>query len=397
MAHVVARFRTVEDDYVSGRFGANADFEKSLVSLYRSLAYFYMKSACYFAKSTSFRTIRGLVAADAWVSTLDSVKEAETECYRFATMLGCSSSLEKIDKVLVDLARMEFKDLIKDVEDWLIPDVNVAQMHQAKLPKLTSGYDKAGSWLLESPEFKSWEEEAGGQFWIKGPIGTGKSSLVAIIVDRMLRTPKSDLAFFYCTGDQMGATQVPKNMEDDVSASRVLRGLLGQLAMSPDRRRIAEEIEVAFNRSSQPGALGRVPLSLKDAKDLLVKVINSRRATTIIVDGLDEVSNPRHLLRTLGDVHDKADPGKLQLLLASQSVAPVDTYFPSVKLAVAGGPKSITDMKSFISGRVRQFNESSTVTLGSDLSQDIVETLSNKAEGMSVLPPMSTIGRWPVF
>jgi hypothetical protein len=98
-------------------------------------------------------------------------------------MLGLSKSLERIDKVLEDLSRIELKDLIKDVEKWLIPDVDVGQQHQAKRPKLASGYDKARSWLLDSPEFKSWEEgdEGAEQFWINGAVGTGKSSLVAIL------------------------------------------------------------------------------------------------------------------------------------------------------------------------------------------------------------------------
>lgn len=52
VAGVVARFKTVEDDYVSRRLDKNPDFEKALVHLYHSLAFFYMKSACYFARST---------------------------------------------------------------------------------------------------------------------------------------------------------------------------------------------------------------------------------------------------------------------------------------------------------------------------------------------------------
>lgn len=298
------------------------------------------------------------------------------------TIVGFSSSLKRIDEVLVNLKRMEFKDLIRDVEAWLIPDVNVAQLHQAKQPKLASGYKEAGSWLLESEDFKTWKEEAGGQFWIKGAVGTGKSSLVATIVDRMRDRQQGDFAFFYCTVNQMGTTQAITGMEDDIAATRVLRGLLGQLAMSPSGDRIAEEIELAFNRSFQHGALGRVPLSLKDAKGLLVEIVNSRRCTTIIVDGLDEVPNYRHLLQTLADIQGQVSKGKLRLILASQSLVPVETYFPSVKVAVAGGPGSIADMESFVSGRVQAFNETSQVKLSFDVSKDIVQTLPEKAEGM---------------
>ncbi|KAK1761777.1 hypothetical protein QBC33DRAFT_614675 [Phialemonium atrogriseum] len=377
VTRIVARFRTVEDDYVSGRYGKNEHFERALVALYRRVAFFYMKAACYFARSTPFRSIRGLVAADEWKPTLDSVKVTETECHSFVATLGWSKSLEKVDKVLEDLSRVEFKDLIKDIENWLIPNINVEGQHHAKQPKLASGYDKAGSWLLDMPEFKSWEgEEDAGQFWISGAVGTGKSSLVAIIVDRIRRMQQENVAFFYCIVDTPGTT------EHDVVVTRILRGLLGQLAMSQDRKRIAEEIEVAFDQSAKPGALGRVPLSLDAAKVLLVKIINTRRSTTIIIDGLDEVPDSRHLLLVLKDIDKKVDAKRLRLLLASQSVVPISDYFPLAKVVVAGGQSSMTDMKSFIGRRVQQFNKDRPNILSSGLSEDIVETLSTKAEGM---------------
>jgi hypothetical protein len=351
VTRIVARFRTVEVDYVSGRYGTNGDFEKRLVALYRAVALFYIKTACYFAKSTLFRTIRGIVEADAWKHTLDSIKSTESESDRFVTMLVLSKSLDRIDKVLEDLSRIELKDLIKDVERWLIPDVDVGQQHQAKRPKLASGYDKAGSWLLDSPEFKSWEggDEGAEQFWINGAVGTGKSSLVAVIVDRM--RAKDNVAFYYCTVNIIGAATLSKGF-DDAAVTQVLRGLLGQLAMSPDGKKIAEEIEVAVDQASHPGALGRVPLGLEDAKDLLVRIINARRDTTIIIDGLDEMPEYSFLLRTLKVVNDRVDSNGLRLLLSSQGVVPVRSFFPSTRLAVAGGADSIADMESFISGRV---------------------------------------------
>jgi hypothetical protein len=122
--------------------------------------------------------------------------------------------------------------------------------------------------------------------------------------------------------------------------------------MSPDGKRIAEEIEVAFDQASQPGALGRVPLGLEDAKDLLVGIINARRDTTIMIDGLDEMPEYSFLLKTLKVVNDRVDSNGLRLLLSSQGVVPVRSFFPSTKLVVVGGVDSIADMESFISGRV---------------------------------------------
>jgi hypothetical protein len=125
-----------------------------------------------------------------------------------------------------------------------------------------------------------------------------------------------------------------------------------------------------------------VPLDLEDAKDLLVRIINARRYTTIIINGLDEMPEYSFLLRTLKVVNDRVDSNGLRLLLSSQGVVPVRSFFPSTKLAVAGGADSIADMESFISGRVGQFRDENPEILSSDLAEDIVNTLTRKAEGM---------------
>lgn len=375
----------MEDDYISGRFEANENFAKSLIALYRAIALFYMKAACYFARSTPFRTVRGLVAADAWGPALESARTAETTCYSLVTLLGWTTSLRKVDEVLKNLSRIEFKDLIRDVEQWLVWDVKVEQQHQAKRPSLALGYDKAGSWLLGSAAFKSWEEETAGQFWITGAVGTGKSSLVALIVDHMRQ--RDNVAYFYCTNaDTIGIPNTAENLENDAVVTRIFRGLLGRLAMSPDRRRVAEEIEAAFDQSSQPGALGRVPLTLSDAQDLLVRIINTRRDTTIIIDGLDELPDYGHLLRALKDIDDRVDAGRLRLLLASRGVVPVRDYFRSTNLVVTGEKSSMDDMHSFVSGRVQRFKEyyNQDCRPLSEVLDDIVKTLPKKAEGMSV-------------
>lgn len=114
-------------------------FAKSLIALYRAIALFYMKAACYFARSTPFRTVRGLVAADAWGPALESARTAETTCYSLVTLLGWTTSLRKVDEVLKNLSTIEFKDLIRDVEQWLVWDVKVKQQHQAKRPSLALG------------------------------------------------------------------------------------------------------------------------------------------------------------------------------------------------------------------------------------------------------------------
>ncbi|KAL8365327.1 hypothetical protein RB595_004232 [Gaeumannomyces hyphopodioides] len=199
---------------------------------------------------------------------------------------------------------------------------------------------------------------------------------------------RDNVAYFYCTNaDTIRITNAVGDLEKDAVVTRIFRGLLGRLAMSPDRRRVAEEIEVAFDRSLQPGALGRVPLALRDAQDLLVRIINTRRDTTIIIDGLDELSDYGHLLRALKDIDDKVDAGRLRLLFASRGVVPVTQYFPSTQIVVTGEKGSMDDMHSFVDGRVQRFKELYPQDRGplSEVLDDIVKTLPKKVEGMFTL------------
>lgn len=152
--------------------------------------------------------------------------------------------------------------------------------------------------------------------------------------------------------------------------------------MSPDGRRVAEEVEVAFENAVKEGTLQPAPLGWKGAENLLIKIIESRRNTTIIIDGIDEFPESATLLKQLKAIYHAVEPGKLRLLLSSQAVVPVDKYFPSALLMVAGGEKSKLDMRAFVEKRVELFRAEHRKVLDRKVARDMVNTLSEKAEGM---------------
>jgi hypothetical protein len=160
-----------------------------------------------------------------------------------------------------------------------------------------------------------------------------------------------------------------------------------QLALSPNDK-VAEEVRLFYDAAESEGPLKTAePLDRENARQLLTQLINSREQTTIIIDGLDECPRYVELLGILKKVARSTN--NLKFLFSSQYVVPVDNvdYFPSTDKVVAGGKDSISDMKSFIEGELQDFERSSLVD--EKLASDIVDTLSEKAEGMSVNMPIS--------
>ncbi|KAG4287348.1 hypothetical protein FPRO06_05000 [Fusarium proliferatum] len=376
---LVARYKIVEEDYIYGKHGKHEDFEKILVAMYSKITLFYIKAACYFAKSTLKRMLRGVATLDDWKSTLTNLTKADEECQAFVVSLGISASLKKGDQILEKLSKIETSTQINRIKTWLLYDVDVDKQHLDKQEKLGSEFRNSGKWLLDSTEFKEWKENTSAHLWISGPVGTGKTSLVSIVVNSLRSLGTENVAFFYYSVDTSKTLQTPNTIS---RLEQIFRGLVGQLAMSPDKTRVTEEVEIAFDKALKHGTLQPAPLGWEGAKGLLIEIIASRRNSTIIIDGIDEFPEFTKLLNELKAIHDAVKPGQLRLLLASQTVVPVGEYFPSTILLVAGGEKSKPDMNAFIQRRVELFRSEHPKALTRAVADDMVETLSENAEGM---------------
>lgn len=377
MAQITARYKTVEEDYTSGLTQRNAEFEDSLVAVYRAITVFYIKASVYFAGSTLARTWRGIVNADAWTAALEDVSQTDRTCQAFATNLGLSATLQKANELVQRMSQLQSSRHLERIKKWLLFDVDVDTQHTNNKEKLGVRYRQSGRWLIESQEFVKWATESNGQFWIKGAVGTGKTSLVCLIIDH-LRDQQKNLGFFYFSQNTLQADR-----ENYGYITRVLRALICQLALSPDDRRVTEEVELRFETAISKGTLrDPEPLVRDQAKDLLVDLINSRDKTTLVLDGLDECVNFTDLLGVLQELDRRTQ--NLNLLLSSQYVVPVDAYFPLARKAIAGGKESLADMRAFIEGEVKAFEVLRPGLLKKRLSKDIVNTLSEKAEGMLV-------------
>ncbi|KAG4431405.1 hypothetical protein IFR05_013116 [Cadophora sp. M221] len=122
-----------------------------------------------------------------------------------------------------------------------VSDTKVGRQHQQVKEKLGGKYADSGQWLLESSEFFSWRDSSRGHFWLRGSVGTGKSSLVSIVIEHF-KDKTETLAYFYCTND----LSAPETKE--APKTTILRALAAHLVLSPDKTAIAEEVKIEYEK-----------------------------------------------------------------------------------------------------------------------------------------------------
>lgn len=373
-ASITARYDVSESDYLQGRLKHNEKFEEMLVDLYASLLIFYAKAACYFAHHTLTVALRNIVKQDDWTSALANIHKADAECKDLISILTGSSLLAgqaKTEEMLGSLLASTEDTRIQNILQWT-SQIDVGEQHLTVKEKLGEKYSKSGQWLLQSDEFKSWLGGTPQSFWLKGAVGTGKSSLVSMVIDHV-KQQSTNLAWFYCN---VGITNWDEN-----SLMVIARALVSQLALSPDGKTVAEEVKILYGDAVENGQAGS-KLGSEQCWHLLVALIESRDGTTIIIDALDECPKSAELLSRLSSL-STAYP-KLDFFFSSQLVVSVVDYFQRTEAAMITSSRNSDDIAAFINGEVERFEEVRPGLLSPELKSDIVETLSRHAEGMYV-------------
>lgn len=369
---ITARYSVSESDYLKGHLGNNHEFEEMLVHLYVLLLTFYAKVACYFAHHTLTIVLRNIVKQDDWTTALNDIHRADEECKDFIAKLTGSSLLAgqyEAEKKLGSLVVFAEDERVKDILQWTSL-VDVGEQHLKVKEKLGAKYSNSGGWLLQSDEIESWSKGRRRDFWLKGAVGTGKSSLVSLLIDQV-KPLFTNLAWFYCNA---GITDWMLN-----PLLVIARALISQLALSPDGKSVAEELKNLYAEAINHGRNGS-QLNSEQSWQLLLALIESRDSTVIIIDALDKCPKPAELLSRLRDL-SKSCP-KLNLFFSSQAVVSVEEYFPDIKTTTITASKNSDDIAAFVKGEVEHFEEIRPGLLGANLTQDIIDTLSTHAEAM---------------
>jgi hypothetical protein len=179
-----------------------------------------------------------------------------------------SSEIKIILKKLEDKAETE---ILRELHAWLSqypPNEIFEEALQARL-------DDTCGWILERPIFQKWfsllDDEAKPKLlWINGPAGFGKTILCAGIVEHLLATAKTPVAYFFFSSD----------FESRNDPYEAIRCWISSVMF---QNKIAFDC-VRMSRETQLGSAATRTATMR----LLQEIVHILPGCIFIIDGLDE-------------------------------------------------------------------------------------------------------------
>ncbi|KAL1908384.1 hypothetical protein Sste5344_005912 [Sporothrix stenoceras] len=209
--------------------------EKAVVTLYKALLLYQMKSVRSYHRNLGLVILRGLANMDDWDGDLSGVTDAEATIKRLSVQYHQEYEKSCLYQLVVQgkEARTLLGDIRKDIRELIAQQQTIQEKSEnreclralfAVDPQSDMGtieskkgdllYD-AYKWILNSKEyaaFTNWSEGASDVspcrlLWIKGPAGTGKTMLVIGIIRELSRlasvlSPGLSYFFYQGTGDK---------------------------------------------------------------------------------------------------------------------------------------------------------------------------------------------------
>ncbi|KAJ5995390.1 hypothetical protein N7481_002367 [Penicillium waksmanii] len=368
---IITRYARVEEIYIEQRqqnqsTTLSKDFRTQVVDLYAKILAYQVAIISHCQRQTINKIVQHR-------ELKQILEEQDQQMDNVSTQL---SQLYEQNQVLISQAQLSEN---RTILNWISPSSpNDDHTRILEHGKLNSEYAGSGRWLFSCPEFQSWssvENENVSTLWLRGPVGTGKSSLVCLAIEKFLKGPileTSLIAYFYCSKKQ--------GMGDANSPKAVLQSLLRQLAWSTSDLSISPLIKAKYMTAQQNPAAGTSGLLVDDCLHLLNQLIAGYQQVTIVIDALDECSDFFELLSHLVDISSACE-GKVRFLLSSRMNVPVHQFF-SESATIEVGQDGKEDVDFFIATEMERNLRRLTQCNALDLKDKMTRVLSHRAQGM---------------
>jgi hypothetical protein len=245
--------------------------EVAVVTLYKDLLLYQMKSVCSYYRKQGLVFLRGLVNLDDWDGDLKRVTDAEFALQKDSDRYISLHAKSSLDRLVGHAKGMEtlLGDIHQDLRDFIaqqnkiqmdsenkecLRDLSVVDPQsdmetiERKKDKLLDG---AYKWILDRKEYIKFTNWSDGEshsspcrlLWIKGYAGTGKTMLLIGIIRELSDQPSilaPSLSYFFCQGAG------EKTLS---SATAVLRSLIWLLVFQQPYLISQFTIEVRVQRS----------------------------------------------------------------------------------------------------------------------------------------------------
>ncbi|KAI0548121.1 hypothetical protein F4679DRAFT_552030 [Xylaria curta] len=279
-----------------------------------------------------------------WDLAYQRLNDKDTDCSYLKGKVELETKQQEANFVILDLIR----DRSKDPEPG----------HQSVKEKtgINNPESIAGNWFLETDAFNSWlsgvrhGETQSQCFWLKGSMGTGKTTLICRILSHYENQPIPGVRLvpYYCfASGTSNESKAPKH-------ETIIRALCCRLAWNSDGG-VAQPARDLYNSTR-----GRdVSFTVTSTWEPLLKdlIVTSKTTIIFVIDALDECKSMEQynrLLRFLGGL-PLTPRGPYFLISSRPHVCVGDHLKPFIHLDAAN-QKAEHDMKTFITNQLDSKN-----------------------------------------
>lgn len=411
IACTIDRCAIFESIYLQDSSALAKSLEASLTVLYAAILRYLAKAKHYFAENTGLRILKSaLVSRTKLESLLETITLAEAHANDYASLIAAErakntakyvieNSLEqrKAQEMLLSLLhdiegpinRMAGQLLhIEDNLDtkrrleilaWMSSQPYKAHHNQNKKDVLKG----TGQWLLEDSVFIQWmKDSASSLLWLHGSSGTGKTKLVAIIIEELLHQFKIGKSakpiFFYCS----------RNTQESLrsNAEAILASLAMQLSsLKPGSPILLPSLQLYTEKESDGFSSGG--LEIEESVELISQLTAYHAITIIVLDALDECNmDTRHHLLDAFERFLSQSEGLVKVLVSSREegdlVCELRDY-PSLRIS---SERNTKDIEAFVAAETERLVAKNKLLRHSstkiELQALIVDSLNKRANGM---------------
>ncbi|KAH7361555.1 hypothetical protein B0T11DRAFT_297123 [Plectosphaerella cucumerina] len=339
IARLVLSYQLAEGVFLGRGQEAREAYAKAVLDLYKLVLEYQAKAIEFLGVSTLRRLGRNAMGSSVWKDMPGVIAAKDDEVRRSLNfkamedqMAGFSSlkdilqrQEEKID-ALIDTS-IATTDEVREIMTW-VSSIPVETDHADVRLKLGEGHFASGQWFLHDLQVESWMQWEKGcrHLWLRGGMGTGKSSLTSMLIENLFKSPDGVVAIFYCSRkiDEKAQAFMQRN-----SGVSVIRALLAQSAVSTDGTQVYDGVKRRYNRDKKR-ALSGFALSAEDCLLLLGEMILNQPGTrfTVAIDALDECEDHDELLEMLQKL---AAADNLRFFFSSRFEVRVRSVFPAAK------------------------------------------------------------------
>lgn len=324
--------------------GLRAALEEHVVTLYKKLLSYQMKSVCSFSRKRAAVVWRDMFRFDNWTDAVRSIKDAETVVQRdidtynnlvVRTTLSSMAELAKDRNMQLQDIHQAIQESAQIREDRQQDEQNRKCLQDLRLSdprvdrqriEVTKGglFRGASNWILDHDDFRQWYHcDDTRLLWVKGDPGKGKTMLLLAIVEELEQQPAQPeqqqssrdgvLTYFFCQGTN----------KDLNTATAVLRGLIYLLAVQNPTLipRLRESYDHTgadlFKDANSFFALSRV----------LESMLYDESVTRayIVIDALDECMTDREMLLKLVSNYAASSP-HLKWIVSSRNRPEIEQH-----------------------------------------------------------------------